>query len=61
MLIFKRIGRVIPGVAVSLLIALVAKTIESFLPIHIVGASVIALFTGYSCQVLKFKRLVCRF
>ena len=46
MLIFKRIGRVIPGVAVSLLIALVAKTIESFLPIHIVGASVIALFTG---------------
>ena len=46
MLIFKRIGRVIPGVAVSLLIALVAKTIESFLPIHIVGASVIALFIG---------------
>ena len=52
MLIFKRIGRVIPGVAVSLLIALVAKTIESFLPIHIVGASVIALFT--SKKVLKF-------
>ena len=42
----KRTGKIIPGLTISLLIALVAKTIESFLPIHIVGASVIALFIG---------------
>ena len=43
---FKRIGKIIPGLTVSLLIASIAKTIESFLPIHIIGASVIALFIG---------------
>ena len=43
---FKRIGKIIPGLTVSLLIDSIAKTIESFLPIHIVGASVIALFIG---------------
>ncbi|MBE6688908.1 MAG: YeiH family putative sulfate export transporter [Ruminococcaceae bacterium] len=42
----KRTLKIIPGLAVSLLIALAAKTIESILPIHIVGASVIALFMG---------------
>ncbi len=46
MKILKKTWEIIPGLVVSLLIALVAKTIESFLPIHIVGASVIALFTG---------------
>lgn len=43
---FKRTAKIIPGLTISLLIALVAKTIESLLPIHIVGASVIALFIG---------------
>ena len=42
----KNIGAVIPGLAVSIIIAIVAKTIESLLPIHIIGASVIALFIG---------------
>lgn len=38
--------KLIPGVAVSLMIAFVATTIEKLLPIHIIGASVIALFIG---------------
>lgn len=46
MRILKRIMNIIPGLALSMLIALVARTIESHLPIHIVGASVIALFIG---------------
>ena len=42
----KKAGKIIPGLAASLLIAAVAKTIESCLPVHIIGASVIALFIG---------------
>lgn len=37
---------IIPGFIVSLIIAFVAKVIENLLPIHIIGASVIALFIG---------------
>ena len=44
--ILKRKGKIIPGLAISLLIALVSKTIENLLPVHIVGASVMALFIG---------------
>ncbi len=44
--ILKRTGKIIPGLTLSLVIAFVAKTIESLLPIHIIGASVIALFVG---------------
>ncbi len=40
------IKEVIPGLALSTLIAIIAFTIEYFLPIHIIGASVIALFIG---------------
>jgi len=35
-----------PGFALSLFIAMFAKWVESLLPIHLVGASVIALFVG---------------
>lgn len=35
-----------PGVAVALVLAAIAKLIESILPIHLIGASVIALFMG---------------
>lgn len=42
----KKIGEIIPGLALSMLIAFVAKTIEGLLPIHVIGASVIALFIG---------------
>ena len=41
-----KVGKIIPGLAISVLIAFVAKTIEGLLPIHIIGASVIALFIG---------------
>ena len=36
----------LPGFILALAIAGVAKVIESLLPVHIIGASVIALFTG---------------
>lgn len=37
---------IFPGLAVSLIIAAVAKFIEGLMPIHIIGSSVIALFIG---------------
>ena len=37
---------ILPGFFVSIIIACAAKYIESLLPVHIVGASVIALFSG---------------
>lgn len=43
---FKRIATIIPGLSVSLIIAMIARAIEKSLPIHIIGASVIALFLG---------------
>ena len=46
----KKIGlsiiKIIPGFAISALIAVIARYIESILPIHIIGASVIALILG---------------
>ncbi len=38
--------KILPGVIISLIIAFVATYIESILPIHLIGASVIALFIG---------------
>ena len=46
MKIFKNFVAILPGLFLSLIIAVIAKTIESLLPIHIIGASVIALFLG---------------
>ncbi len=42
----KSIGKLVPGFALSLVIAAAAKLIEGLLPIHLIGASVIALFIG---------------
>lgn len=42
----KSIGKLVPGFALALVIAAVAKVIEGLLPIHLIGASVIALFIG---------------
>lgn len=42
----KNIKKILPGFLLSLIIAIIAKYIESLLPIHIIGASVIALFIG---------------
>ena len=55
----KNIKKILPGFLLSLAIAFVAKLIESVLPIHIIGASVIALFIGmfinnfYKPDILK--------
>ncbi len=42
----KKVGKLVPGFALALVIAAIAKLIESLLPIHLIGASVIALFIG---------------
>ena len=42
----KAIVNLIPGFAIALVIAAAAKFLESLLPIHLIGASVIALFLG---------------
>lgn len=42
----KELFKVIPGLGVALVIAAFAKVLESLLPIHLIGASVIALFLG---------------
>ena len=46
MKIIDKIIKIFPGLALSLIIAFVAKFIEGLFPIHIIGASVIALFIG---------------
>ena len=45
--------KVVPGFLVALLIAVAAKWLESLLPIHVVGASVIALFIGMGSNRVK--------
>ncbi|MBQ7040393.1 MAG: YeiH family putative sulfate export transporter [Clostridia bacterium] len=42
----KTVIKILPGFLLSLVIAAVAKFIEGLLPIHLIGASVIALFIG---------------
>ncbi len=42
----KKITKIIPGVAMAILVAFVSQYIEGLLPIHLIGASVIALFIG---------------
>ena len=37
---------IVPGFLIALLIAMVSKFIEGLLPVHIIGASVIAMFIG---------------
>ncbi len=44
----ERVKRVIPGFLLSITIAAIAKFLEGILPIHLIGASVIALFLGMS-------------
>ena len=42
----KKLGRLVPGFVLALVIAAVARLIEGVMPIHLIGASVIALFIG---------------
>lgn len=43
---FKKATKSLPGIALSLIIAAIATFIESLLPIHVIGAAVIAMFIG---------------
>lgn len=38
--------KIIPGFAISVIVAVIAKYVESILPVHVIGASVIALILG---------------
>lgn len=49
----KDMTNILPGFVAALLIAAVAKWLESLLPIHVVGASVIALFIGMGINSIK--------
>lgn len=42
----KEIKELIPGFCLAVIIALCAKSIEGLMPVHLIGASVIALFIG---------------
>lgn len=44
---------VLPGLFAALAVAAVAKFLESLLPIHVIGASVIALFIGMTINQIK--------
>ena len=48
-----RIGELIPGLLLALAIAACAKFIEGLLPIHLIGASVIALFIGMGLNQIR--------
>jgi len=45
-LIMKNTLKILPGLVTALILAAIAKYIESILPIHIIGASVIAILLG---------------
>lgn len=49
--IIKYTKEILPGVLIAFLIALLSQFIESILPVHLIGASVIALFIG---MILNF-------
>ena len=51
--IANNIKNIIPGFVTALLIAAIAKWLESLLPIHLIGASVIALFIGMLINRIK--------
>lgn len=52
-----KIKNIAPGLFLALLIALVARFIESILPIHLIGASVLALFIGLCTRQFLKPRL----
>ncbi len=52
MTLLKKYASFLPGVAAALLIAAVARWIEGLLPIHLIGAAVIAMFIGMGINSL---------
>ena len=55
-LLFKKIAAPIPGMAAALVIAALAWFLESLLPIHVVGAAVMAMFIGMIVNHFLGKR-----
>lgn len=49
----KKFTSYVPGFLLALAVAAVAKFLESLLPIHLIGASVIALFIGMIINAIK--------
>ncbi len=45
--------KILPGVILAASVAIISKIIEGILPIHLIGASVIALFIGMGINYLK--------
>ena len=54
--LIKKLIKMLPGIALSLAIAAVATLIESLLPIHVIGAVVIAMFIGMSINSILKKK-----
>ena len=50
-----KILKTLPGIGISLVIAILALWIESLFPIHIIGASVIAMFIGMALNCFLRK------
>ena len=50
-----RIARGVPGVVLSVLVAVLACFLESLLPIHVIGAAVIAMFIGMTINYFLKK------
>ena len=55
-----KIVNLLPGVALSVVIALLSCWLESLLPIHLIGSAVIAMFIGmflnqYLCKISVFS------
>ncbi len=45
--------KIIPGLSLAIVVAIISKIIEGLLPIHLIGASVIALFIGMGINYFK--------
>lgn len=48
-----QIIKILPGFLIATIIAFIAKWLESLLPIHLIGSSVIALFIGMGINQIK--------
>ncbi len=50
--LLKKAWKYVPGIALALVIGVVAQIIEELLPVHIIGASVIALLIGVAINTI---------
>lgn len=53
MKLYTNVKEILPGVLLAFSIAIIAQFIETILPIHLIGASVIALFIGMFINSIK--------